>query len=84
MFSGELYAQIKITEVNLFAFVYRLFHEDFSPIVGTNIYVWFKYNLGQKYHAPQVQPRRGLNSWPPDHDSTFNVTETPAITTRHQ
>ena len=45
-------------------------------------YVWFKYDLGQKYHAPQVQPGWGLNSWPPDHDSTFHVTETPAMTTR--
>ena len=26
----------KITEVKLSAFVYRLFHDDFSPIVGTN------------------------------------------------
>ena len=26
-----------ITEVNLSAFVYRLFHGDFPPIVGTNI-----------------------------------------------
>ena len=26
----------KITEVNLSVFVYRLFHEDFSPILGTN------------------------------------------------
>ena len=25
-------------------------------------YVWFKYDLGQKYHTPQVQPGRGLNS----------------------
>ena len=25
----------KILEVNLFAFAYRLFHEDFSPIDGT-------------------------------------------------
>ena len=40
------------------------------------------YSLGQKYHAPQVQPGRGLNSWPPNHDSTFHVTETPGITTR--
>ena len=24
----------KILEVNLFAFAYRLFHEDFSPIIG--------------------------------------------------
>ena len=28
----------KITEVNLFAFVYRLFHEDFSSIYGTYIH----------------------------------------------
>ena len=27
----------KITEVNLSAYVYRLFHEDFSPIIGTNV-----------------------------------------------
>ena len=26
----------KVTEVNLSVFVYRLFHEDFSPIIGTN------------------------------------------------
>ena len=26
----------KITEVNLSGFVYRLFHEDFSPIIRTN------------------------------------------------
>ena len=29
-------------------------------IIGNN--VWFKYDLGQKYQAPQVQPSRGLNS----------------------
>ena len=27
----------KITEVNLSAFVYRLFHADFSPFVTTNL-----------------------------------------------
>ena len=26
-----------ITEVHLSEFVYRLFHEEFSPIVGTNL-----------------------------------------------
>ena len=46
------------------------------------IYFWFKYNLGQKYQAPQVRPDRGSNLWPPDHDSTFHVTETPALTTQ--
>ena len=42
----------------------------------------FKYDLGQKHQAPQVQPDWGSNSWPPDHDSTFHVTETPALTTQ--
>ena len=32
----------KITEVDLSAFVYRLFHEDFSPILGKN-YVIINY-----------------------------------------
>ena len=45
-------------------------------------YFWFKYDLGQKYQAPQVRPDWGSNSWPPDHDRTFHVTETPALTTR--
>ena len=27
---------IKITEVNLSAFIYSLFHDDFSSILGTN------------------------------------------------
>ena len=31
---GEL-LYTKILEVNLFAFAYRLFHRDFSPINGT-------------------------------------------------
>ena len=31
--NGEL-LYTKILEVNLFAFVYRLFHEDFSLIIG--------------------------------------------------
>ena len=29
----------------------------------------------------QVQPEQGLNSWPLDHDNTFHVTETAAVTT---
>ena len=44
-----------------------------------NIYFWFKYDLGQKYYAPQVRPDQGSNSWHPDHDNTFHVTETPAL-----
>ena len=47
-----------------------------------NWYFCFKYDLGHKYYAPQVQPDRASNSWPPDHDSTFYVTEMPAPTTR--
>ena len=41
------------------------------------------YDLGEKYYiyTPQVRPDQGSNSWPPDHDSTFHVTETPALTT---
>ena len=45
------------------------------------IYFWLKYDLGQKYYAPQVRPNWGSKSLPPDHDSTFHVTETPALTT---
>ena len=37
------------------------------------VYFWFKYDSGQKYYASQVQPDRGSNSWPPDHDRTFNT-----------
>ena len=35
-----------------------------------------------KYYPPHVRPYRGSNAWPPDHDSTFQVTETPALTTQ--
>ena len=41
---------------------------------------WFKYDLGLKYQAPQVRPDWNANSWPPDHDNTFYVTEMPALT----
>ena len=44
-------------------------------------YFWFKYDIGQKYYAPHVWPEWGSNSSPPDHDSTYHVTETPAPTT---
>ena len=32
-----MHKDYRINKVNLSAFVYRLFHEDFSPIVETNI-----------------------------------------------
>ena len=30
--------------------------------VGCTTIFWFKYDLGEKYYAPQVQPDRGSNS----------------------
>ena len=67
--------------------LYELFPHiwTFSPYMNFFPPIWtffFKYNLGQKYYAPQVQPDRGSNSWPPDHDSTVHVTEIPALTTQ--
>ena len=41
-----------------------------------------KYTLRQKCYAPQVPSNPGSKSWPPDHDSTFHVTQTPTLTTR--
>ena len=38
--------------------------------------------LKQKYYTLQVHPDQDSHSWPPDHDSTFHVPETPALTTR--
>ena len=41
----------KITEVNLSVFVYRLFHDDFSPIVRTIIQsVYFFRRLERNLH----------------------------------
>ena len=37
--NGEL-LYTKILEVNLFAFAYRLFRRDFSPLDGTYIYIY--------------------------------------------
>ena len=37
---------------------------------------WFKYDLGQKYDLALVRTHG-----PPDHDSAFHVTETPALAT---
>ena len=34
-----------------------------------------------KYYTPQVWPNQGSNLRPPDHDSTFHATETPALST---
>ena len=48
---------------------------------SNKLYCWFKYDLGQENYALQVRPNRVSNSWPLDHDSTFYVTEMPALTT---
>ena len=53
-----------------------------SELYSHKLYVQFKYHLGRKYYAPQVHPEWGLNSWPPDHDRAFHVTEKPALTTQ--
>ena len=42
---------------------------------------WFKYFLGKKYYMPKFDMTR-VRTWPPDHDSTFHITETPALITR--
>ena len=54
--SEELYAQ-KIAEVNLFACVYRLFHDDFSPIVGTNL------DGNSTISMPYIQQFDGHSEW---------------------
>ena len=55
--NGEL-SYTKILEVNLFAFAYRLFRRDFSPLDGTycmgthsflQLYMYFVYIYGMKY-----------------------------------
>ena len=46
MLDGEL-LYTKILEVNLFAFAYRLFHEDFSPINGDWREIFMKQSIGK-------------------------------------
>ena len=42
-----------------------------SRLSCTSLYLWFNYDFGQKYYAPQVQLQI----------MTVHVTETPALTT---
>ena len=57
--SGEL-LYTKILEVNLFAFAYRLFHRDFSPINGA---YWLEVNLfAFAYRLFQYAPLIGEKS----------------------
>ena len=46
-----------------------------------DLYLYFWFNTRQKYYPPQVWSDQGSNSWLPDHDSTFHITEMPALTT---
>ena len=64
-------------EVGIGILLFLSIVSGFLKLPAYILYIWFKYNLGQQYYAPQVQLERGLNSWPPDHDGTFHVTETP-------
>ena len=41
----QMFVNTKILEVNLFAFAYRLFHRDFSPINGTLHWYSFFFQL---------------------------------------
>ena len=52
---GEL-LYTKILEVNLFAFAYRLFHEDFSSINGTlhGTHLGFQNTYELYYLAPRL------------------------------
>ena len=48
-----------------------------APLKGIcKIYILAQGQLTQKYYVSQVQPNRASNLWPPDHDSTFHVSET--------
>ena len=51
--NGEL-LHTKILEVNLFAFAYRLFHEDFSSIIG-DFNVWYQ-------KSPMIEEKSSWNS----------------------
>ena len=45
------------------------------------IFVWFKYDLDSStIYASQVRLYLGLSSGPPDHGSTFHVTEMLLVT----
>ena len=41
----------------------------------------FQVQLGTEVLCTPSWPNWGLNSWPPDHDSTLHVTESPALAT---
>ena len=42
----------------------------------------FQEHLRQKYYARKARREQGSNPWHPDHDSTFHLTVTPALTTQ--
>ena len=40
----------------------ELYAHRFQELIYLHLYFLFKYDLGQKYQAPQVRPDRGSNS----------------------
>ena len=53
---------------------------EFSSLLS----FWIKYQLDRSTMHPwhhKFDPDWGSNSWPPDHDRTFHVTEMPSLTT---
>ena len=64
--------------------VHLLITQDYIYVQDTHLLediFGFKHDLGQKNYAPQLRSDMGSNSWPPDHDSTFYLTELTALTT---
>ena len=47
IYFARIDVKTKIIEVNLAAFVYRLFHEDFSPLVGTFSELFMKQSVNK-------------------------------------
>ena len=70
--------------ISVFLFPYLSPLVPFSPLLSSFLFFSIfldQVGLWQKYYAPQVRPDWGSHSWPPGHDRTFYVTETPALTT---
>ena len=57
-------------------------HRLSDSLMHLQLIILVQVRLRQKYYAQQVRLDQGLNSWPPDHNSTFYIPETPALTTR--
>ena len=55
----RLLSYTKILEVNLFAFAYRLFHEDFSSVDGATFLCW-KHQIRQRFNKILITSIRSL------------------------